>query len=276
MLEMTSAYGLNFLVPAGDTGVGRCLREFGEFARVEVEAIRQLVGVGTFLDIGANIGAIALPVATTGVRVIAAEAHRGYANVLAANALNNQLFRVEAHHAAVGETLGLVKFPTPPLSGRGNMGAIGFDQTVTIPEEMLEMVQMTTLDSLAPADTSVVKIDVEGYEFQVMRGAARTLREIRPAWIVEAARDTTQNREVIRLFVDAGYRLFWFAVPFVTFTAERRGDPALLTIGRGDMNILALPDGKDLAWEMSRVDPNEPWPTTMQQFPYLREFGFKL
>ena len=45
MLESISAYGLKFLVPAGDTGVGRCLREFGEFARVEVEAIRQLVGV---------------------------------------------------------------------------------------------------------------------------------------------------------------------------------------------------------------------------------------
>jgi FkbM family methyltransferase len=29
---------------------------------------------------------------------------------------------------------------------------------------------MATLDSLAPAETSVVKIDVEGYELQVMRG----------------------------------------------------------------------------------------------------------
>src|SRR5262245_60436748 len=104
MLEMTSAYGLNFLVPVGHTGGGRCLIAFGAFAQVEVEAVLQRVGVGTFLDMGADIGAMTGPVATTGVRVIAAEAHRGYANVLAANALKNQLFGVEAHHAAVGET----------------------------------------------------------------------------------------------------------------------------------------------------------------------------
>jgi FkbM family methyltransferase len=271
MLEMTTAYGLNFLVPAGDTGVGRCLREFGEFARVEVEAIRQLVGSGAFVDVGANIGAIALPVAAIGVRVIAAEANRRFANVLAANALNNGLFHVEAHHAAVGEILRLAKFPMLPLSARGNIGACGFSQAGTIPNEV---VQMTTLDSLAPGDTSVVKIDVEGYELQVMRGAEKILRETRPAWIVEATTDLPNNRAVLKLFVDAGYRLFWFYAPFVTFAAERRGDPAL--IKRGDINFLALPERRHLAWDMLRVDPAGPWPKTTREFPYLRDFGFEL
>lgn len=272
MLESISAYGLKFLVPTGDTGVGRCLREFGEFARVEVEAIRQLVGSKAFVDVGANIGAIALPVAQSGSRVIAAEANRGFANVLAANALNNGLFNVEPHHAAVGETLQPANFPTVPLSARGNIGSSGFFiETGTVPDEV---VLMTTLDKLAPVETSVVKIDVEGYELQVMQGAVRTLEETRPAWIVEVTPDRPKDRDVIRLFIAAGYRVFWFYAPFVTFTAERRGDPALLQ--RGDFNILALPEGKDLAWEMVRVEPDGPWPKTVQQFPYLREFGFKI
>jgi hypothetical protein len=40
--------------------------------------IRQLVGSSVYVDVDANIGAIALPVAQAGTRVIAAEANRGF------------------------------------------------------------------------------------------------------------------------------------------------------------------------------------------------------
>ena len=37
MIETATAYGLELLVPPRDDGVGLCLRESGEFARVELE-----------------------------------------------------------------------------------------------------------------------------------------------------------------------------------------------------------------------------------------------
>ena len=39
MLKLANAYGMKFLVPPNDEGVGACLLEAGEFARVELEFI---------------------------------------------------------------------------------------------------------------------------------------------------------------------------------------------------------------------------------------------
>lgn len=159
MLETTSAYGLKLLVPAQDSGVGQSLRENGEFARIEVELIKELLGGGVLIDVGANIGSIALPAASAASLVIALEANRGFANVLAANALNNSLWNVSVVHAAVGEIDRLARFPMMPLGAAGNLGTSGFHMTGKYPEEV---VCMTTLDRIAPAETKVVKIDVEG------------------------------------------------------------------------------------------------------------------
>jgi hypothetical protein len=69
--------------------------------------------------------------------------------------------------------------------------------------------------------------------------------------------------------------LFWFYVPFVTFTSERRGDPALFN--RGDLSFLALPEGRHFAWDMRRVDPAGLLPPrATREFPYLQDFGFEL
>ncbi|WP_397402533.1 hypothetical protein [Phenylobacterium sp.] len=38
MLKLANAYGMKFLVPPNDEGVGSCLLEAGEFARVELKS----------------------------------------------------------------------------------------------------------------------------------------------------------------------------------------------------------------------------------------------
>lgn len=269
MLEATSAYGLNLLIPTNDTGVGQALREFGEFARPEVELIRELVGNGTYIDIGANLGAIALPVAQSAKRVIAVEANREFANLLAANAINNELHNVAVHHAAVGEKLRLARFPMMPISERGNLGVSGFTLAGKYPEEI---VQMTTLDSLAPTDTTVIKVDVEGYEHPVMVGASIVLRDLRPVWIVESATDSPNNRAVMDLLRAAGYSLWWFLTPFVTPTSERSAADAMRR--RADFNILAMPDGRRPPWPMLPVNGPAPRPVGVTNYPYLARFGY--
>lgn len=269
MLETTNAYGLDLLTPSADTGVSKALREFGEFARPEVELIAELLGAGTYVDVGANLGSIALPVAQSGRRVVAIEANRGLAGLLATNALNNRLYNVEVHHAAVGETRRLAKFPMVPLSEVTNLGISGFHLAGRYPEEV---VQMTTLDAITPPDTTIIKIDVEGYERQVMVGAEAVLRNIRPAWIVESGSDTPENRVVMEMFRAAGYRLWWFLAPFVTRQTSRSGDPSMLT--RGDFNIVALPDGREPPWEMPLVTGPPPRPVGPANYPYLARFGF--
>lgn len=269
MLEATTAYGLDLLIPENDTGVGSALRQFGEFARVEVDLIREVVGAGTYVDIGANLGSIALPVAQTANRVIALEANRGFANLLAANALTNRLYNVEVHHAAVGETRRLARFPMMPLSALANLGTSGFRHAGAYPEEV---VQMTTLDALAPADTTIIKIDVEGYEQQVMTGATTVLRDLRPVWIVESDGKSPDNLAVIELFRSAGYGLWWFLAPFVTPISERSGDDRMRR--RGDFNIVAMPDGRQPPWPMPPVAGPPPIPVGVRNYPYLARYGY--
>jgi len=269
MIEQTEAYGLKFMIPTRDAAVGRCLRDYGEFARPESVLISQVLGQGVFVDVGANIGAIALPVARAGNRVIAIEAHRQLAGILAANVLINGLHNVEVHHAAVGPRSGLAEFPSPPIDAAVNFGATGFH----IIGQPMETVRVTTLDLVAPVDTTIVKIDVEGFEPQVLIGAEKTLKAIRPKWIVETSKDEPSTRSVIETFRGAGYRLYWFFAPFITPNREREGPPDGL---KGDVNVFAVPQEHLQPTEMLEVAPSPIWPTALAEFPYLGRFGFKV
>lgn len=271
MLVQTEAYGLEFLVPANDSGVGHCLSENGEFARVEVELIESLLNGGVYIDVGANIGSIALPLAKAAKLVIAIEANRGFANVLAANALNNGLYNVSTVHAAIGEAERLARFPMIPLGLPGNLGVSGFHLSGKFAEEV---VRMTTLDSITPPATTVIKVDVEGYEPSVLKGAERALRDVRPAWLVESSDDTPETWSVIDAFRQADYEIYWFFAPFVTVHPNRGPSPAKL---RGDVNILAVPREKPQPeWDMRPVVPGGRRPTSTADFPYLTRYGFKL
>lgn len=83
--------------------------------------------------------------------------------------------------------------------------------------ERVEMIEVSTaaLDDCLPADfrPAVIKIDVEGAEAEVLRGAARTISDHRPLILFEhgiggADHYGTSPAEVFRLLCDAGLRIF--------------------------------------------------------------------
>jgi FkbM family methyltransferase len=265
VLELTRAYGLDFLVPASDSGVGRALREAGEFARPELDLILETCD-GDFLDVGANVGAIALPFAAQRpqARVVAVEAHRTIAHILAANALTNHLLNVEVFNVVAGEQAGLIEVPMPPLEALENVGAA----SLYARHPAMERIRMATLDELAPPAVRFVKVDVEGFEPRVLQGAARLLNEVRPAWLVEAARDRPNAVAKTRAALSAaGYRLYWFFSPFVTALAPK---PAFAPRPlRGDVAFYAC-DGEP-PWPMNPV--GEAWPEDVADFPYLSRYG---
>ena len=272
MLDTTLAYGLSFLFPARDNAVGACLRNHGEFARVELDFFTDhAAGQGTLIDVGANIGAIALPFARARPdwRVLAIEAHRGLHGLLAANALNNRLFNVEVFHAAAGAEPGLPDFPATPLSDEMNFGTLGFGRTATVTEH----VRMLTLDEIAPADTRLVKIDVEGYEPEVLRGARDLLGRRSAIWLAEASiQNPEPSAQTIRTLMEAGYAVHWLFAPFAT-PASAKARPA--TPGRGDANVVALPPGVPNRWNLPLIsDPSERRPSGADAYPYLARYGF--
>lgn len=273
MLDRTIAYGLDFLFPAGDTAIGASLRDYGEFARSISDFLIENATEpgGCLIDVGANIGSICLPFAAArrDWRVIAVEAHRGIASLLSANAMTNRLTNVEVVQAAAGGETAIVEFPNPDLAMSGNYGVLGIGKTHSDMAKTL----MVTLDDIAPDDVRLVKIDAEGQDANVLRGAPRLLHETRPIWLVEADSNYPgAGASVIATLLDAGYQVHWFFAPWVSNDRLKGRAPA--NVGTGDTNVVALPPGVPNRWGLPPVtSPGEARPGAADDYPYLKRYG---
>jgi FkbM family methyltransferase len=273
MIATAQAYGLSFRYPALDTAVGATLRDHGEFARPELDfLIDHAEGPsGAFIDVGAHVGAMALPFARAraGWRVIAVEAFGQMAELLAQSVRDNGLENVQVMAVAAGDFTGLADFPAAELHYNGNFGTIGFF-TKEVPTK--RKVPVVRLDDIAPPDTRVLKIDVEGYEPQVFRGASQILKTAQPVVLFEAHRKHVDGTAEIASELGAlGYQLFWFFAPFVT----RNGPlPDAKFDVRGDMNIVGLPAGAANRWGLPPVVDLSVRPSDAEDLSYLRRYGF--
>jgi FkbM family methyltransferase len=118
-----------------------------------------------FADVGANVGSYTiLASAAVGANVIAFEPSDEAFLWLSRNIeLNRVSDRVEARREAVGATVGSVSF----TSGLDTVNHIDVNGAVSVP--------ITTLDKVCNRVPALIKIDVEGSEADVIRGASATM-----------------------------------------------------------------------------------------------------
>jgi FkbM family methyltransferase len=134
----------------------------------------------TVVDVGANVGLIALPLAKylnelRGGNVIAVEPVEVNATRLEASARLmglDQIIRV--HRFAAGEERGHVSIAKEGPSRASGNAVVGLGEG--------PMVTVRPLDEIVPAGASVgfIKMDVEGYEASAMRGARSIISTSRP------------------------------------------------------------------------------------------------
>jgi FkbM family methyltransferase len=130
-----------------------------------------------FLDVGANVGTYTiLASGVAQARTIALEPIPAtFLRLLRNLRLNNLLSYVEPHCLAVGDTEGTVRF----TAGRDTTNrAVSLLPSPS--QEPTVEVPLTSLDHLLQATGStplVWKVDVEGYEPEVLRGAAAALQQ---------------------------------------------------------------------------------------------------
>lgn len=275
MLAKTEAYGLTFMFPENDEAVGPCLTRYGEFSRVVLDFLLEqaVEDGGALIDVGANIGSICLPFAAQRPtwNVTAIEAHRAIASILAANALTNGLHNVDVLAAAAGPGRRVVDFPNPALRDQRNWGTVSFYDKAKGPVETTPLA-MVTLDEIAPPNTRLIKIDVEGFEPPVLAGAKKLITEIQPIWLVEAVY-VDQRASVIETFQAAGYDVRWFYAPFVTIKSHKGEAPPDPTVG--DSNVVCVPPGKSISWDLPVADAHaECWPTGSAAYPFLSRYGY--
>jgi FkbM family methyltransferase len=180
---------------------------FGLYDRRELELVREHLGAGDFVDVGAHIGMYTVAAAVTlgpRGRVLAFEPHPEARHQLAANVELNGCTNVVISDAAVAEQPGelLLHVPATPDPSFSSLAPDRFHEGEPV------RVRAVTLDDevrrlgLAPA---AIKIDVEGTELGVLAGGRETL-EARPLLVVEVGPETAAEAE--RQLVELGYRAF--------------------------------------------------------------------
>jgi|YNPBryunderm2012_1023409.scaffolds.fasta_scaffold28115_2 FkbM family methyltransferase len=163
------------------------------------------------VDVGSNIGTHALAAAQQvgeqGV-VVAIEPHPRIFTYLQENVRRNQLANITTLNLAIGDHDGEVAF-----SDRWED-----DENAVLPQGQAPLrVPVRRLDTLAPAvprPIALLKIDVEGYELAVLRGACATLPRV-AAVLWEAceehcARYGYAAGEVYSLLEEHGFTSYWF------------------------------------------------------------------
>jgi FkbM family methyltransferase len=190
---------------------------------------------GLFLDVGANLGMSAagflrlLP----NYRVFSIEADRHHEPSL--QQLKKKIPNLDYLIVAAGATFGELRLHTPIFRGRAIHAftstsleylhtALERSFSKSVVERLSydeQLVKMVPLDSLE-LKPDIVKIDVEGHDYEALLGLARTIELCRPCVMVEY--NPGEMSEIAAFFLARDYRLFVFQNDrdvFVPFDEEQ-------------------------------------------------------
>lgn len=207
-----------------DPGEGRAPGDFLEAIIAAIHRARLAPG-DLALDGGANRGLHARPMAAAvgaAGRVLAVEAVPGRAEALARDLAG--LPQVQVAAVALGATEGVARFQwVRGEEALSSLRARHFDPAIAATASEIE-VKVTTIDALLAGRgraLRVMKLDLEGGEYDALRGAAAVLRGDRPLVIFENGRQSNADlygytrEDWFALFAHQGYALFdLFGRPF--------------------------------------------------------------
>ena len=213
-LTRVSHHGFSLLIDSRDYIIGRSLytgREWEPFVS-SLFSLMDLAGT-VAIDVGANIGIhtveLAMAVGAAG-RVIAFEPESRSFDLLVRNLSRNGVVNTSVEKIALGNH-----------SGRGrlavhasNLGDHRILREAESTSEPFQDVQIATLDDfclpLGPNAVSLIKIDVQGFEGQVLQGAEATIDANPDLWLIleipsVRSRALTPAPELVRWLVERGF-----------------------------------------------------------------------
>jgi FkbM family methyltransferase len=200
---------------------------------LEILALRRrYFGDGVFaIDGGANIGVHSIEWARRmhgWGKVLSFEAQEIVYYALAGNLAINNCLNARAKNVALGESVGEIIIPLPDYYSPGSYGSLELrkmENTLSVGQDVSYdpqngvSVPMISIDSLNLERVDFIKIDVEGMELDVLRGARETLKRCTPILLAETLKG---DEKAIREFlISVGYSDFYSVHPNVLALSDR-------------------------------------------------------
>lgn len=239
-----------FIVNPNDQYVGRSLLLYREYSEFEVDLFRELLAEGAVVvEAGSNIGAHTIPLARmvggSGV-VFAFEPQRLAYQMLAGTASLNGVANVKTYNSALGAAAGEISVPVMDPQRKQNFGGLELKPGAK-PSAWSEQAAVMTVDQMCLGKLDLLKIDVEGMEGDVLRGALATIATTKPAIYLEADREA-RTRDIEVILGDMDYRAWWHFPPL--FNPRNHAKRAENVFGPVvSINLLALPASRAGAGE---------------------------
>lgn len=191
-----------------------------------------LVEGGCFYDVGANVGffsVIAARLVGAKGKVVAFDPLPSNIDAILHNANLNDFKQIETREIALGAEDGTAEFIVSSDPNWGRLASVGTPDAI-IGRKQVSVRTIDRLVSGGDQPPAVMKIDVEGAEVEVLRGARATIVAYRPIIFIDLH---GTNEAVKRFFDSLDYELAVF------------GSPKTITEVGWDAQVVALPSGVD-------------------------------
>ena len=217
-------------------------------------------GDHVFYDVGANIGYYAVLAAQQAAKVYAFEPVRKTFKTLSGNVHRNRFANVELFQIGLSDENGTRVIHVYSSSGNNSIYKRALPPGHALRWMRTEEIQLARADDLVAAKRllkhTIIKVDVEGAELPMLRGASGLIATARPILFMELSENT---------FRDAGYTSADLLAElrrhdyFILGLSEDVEDLMLYPIGAETViaNIIAFPDAASVPGEISNAAKHE-------------------
>lgn len=245
----------------------QCMMYYGLYSPEISEVLSLVLRPGDqVLDIGAHIGYfsthMARLVGPTG-QVCSFEPDKRAADLLRRSLAANRMSWVKVFPLALSSEKGHIDFHLSPQLGWST--AVGGShltglQTVKVPTDSLD--RLVASDAIS-GKIALMKIDVEGFEMEVLRGANGVLKSLRPVIIMEVNnqmlnKQNTSGRDLANHMQAIGYSVFVIGRKRTLFNRMAAGGrPFPEGPSSVDCDVVCFPNGSKLAVEFMKMSAFE-------------------
>jgi len=216
----------NYLLFATQDAISTVLYHTGQWEEYLLTISSALIeGVDSplILDIGSNLGAYAIPLAkrieSRNGNLICFEPQKIIYYQLCGNIFLNSIDNITAYNKAVGAEQGIIEIPNLDYSLSNNIGGFSLDANYRSKlnvdrflNKSSNLVDVVSLDNMNfNSKVSLIKIDVEGFELNVLKGAVKFLENnnyppiLFEAWDLEWF--ASEKEDLLKFISSLGYEI---------------------------------------------------------------------